>query len=923
MIRGAAAGDATQQQAFAQRYAEPIAAYLRARWQASPLAQDVDDAVQEVFVECCRENGVLERASESKTAAGGFRGYLYGVARNVALRFEQRRGRRRERQPPEGLRIMLRDDPDVDSSVTIVRSEPATAGRYQVLGEIARGGMGVVLKGRDTDLGRDVAMKVLREEHLSHPAMVRRFVEEAQIAGQLQHPGVLPVYELGVRADRRPFFSMKLVKGRTLAALLDERADAASDRPRFIRIFESACQTIAYAHSRGVVHRDLKPSNILVGAFGEVQVVDWGLAKVLSRDGAGDDRDQTRTHDETVVQTVRSDAPGAQSLAGSVMGTPAYMSPEQARGEIDLIDERVDVFALGGILCEILTGRPVFDGAAREMLADAAAGRTDAAIARLQSCGADADLVALATSCLATDRRQRPRSARQVAEAVTGHIASIEGRARQAQLDAEAARVREAGQRRARWLTTALAAVVLALGVIVWGAFSITQQMRARNAAAATQRINDALNEAGVLLGQAQNAPIGDKASLVTLRAAGARLSTALAAETNIDPAVRARTEAFLGRLDNAARDRTLVESVEDAIIIGATHLDRQSWTRMTEQLRAALLSFGIDVRQPPTADVSERINASESAVQLVEAIEMWIGSEGQLGYFSVQNFPVEHLNRWVEVLHAADTNAFRTGQRRVYYAILNEYFKGGKPDPARRAEHLADLDALEASVEMAKATPRSLSWLATTYYLLNEPQRAADFYRRAIIAHPADFMLTFDYVFALESQAKWEEAIRYLMACVAMRPDVGGVWRKLGVAFREINLLQGSLDALQQSIRLQSDHAPTHIDLALTLQKLGRTDEAMRAADHAVHLDGQLSASHSTRGRLLQAAGDHRGALDAYRKAVEWRTHNPQWSEPVEQWINECERALGLPLTPTSQPGEASAAGHLECLTLNQKGTP
>src|SRR4030095_6502049 len=126
-----------------------------------------------------------------------------------------------------------------------------------------------------------------------------------------------------------------------------------------------------------------------------------------------------------------------------------------------------------------------------------------------------------------------------------------------------------------------------------------------------------------------------------------------------------------------------LVESVEDAIIIGATHLDRQSWTRMTEQLRAALLGFGIDVRQPPAADVAQRINTSESSVQLVEAIEMWIGSEGQLGYFSVQNFPVAHLNRWVEVLHAADTNTFRAGQRRVYYAILNEYFKGGKPDPA------------------------------------------------------------------------------------------------------------------------------------------------------------------------------------------------------------------------------------------------
>jgi hypothetical protein len=145
-------------------------------------------------------------------------------------------------------------------------------GRYHLDGEIARGGMGIVLKGFDSDLGRDLAIKVLLEQHRDKPDLVRRFVEEARIGGQLQHPGVVPVYELGMFPDARPYFSMKLVQGRTLETLLNLRSDPGADRERFLAIFEQVCQTMAYAHARGVVHRDLKPSNVMVGTFGEVQV---------------------------------------------------------------------------------------------------------------------------------------------------------------------------------------------------------------------------------------------------------------------------------------------------------------------------------------------------------------------------------------------------------------------------------------------------------------------------------------------------------------------------------------------------------------------------------------------------------------------------------------------------------------------------
>ena len=159
-------------------------------------------------------------------------------------------------------RILLRDGPgEAGPRPVRPRSDEmpdlaGEGGRYQLLGEIARRGMGVVLKGRDVDLGRDLAVKVLLEKHRDHPEMVRRFVEEAQIGGQLQHPGIVPVYELGQFPDHRLNIAMKLVGGRTLAALLGSRKDPADDRSRFLSTFEQVCQTIAYAHPRGVIHRD-------------------------------------------------------------------------------------------------------------------------------------------------------------------------------------------------------------------------------------------------------------------------------------------------------------------------------------------------------------------------------------------------------------------------------------------------------------------------------------------------------------------------------------------------------------------------------------------------------------------------------------------------------------------------------------------
>jgi tRNA A-37 threonylcarbamoyl transferase component Bud32 len=355
--------------------------------------------------------------------------------------------------------------------------------RYHVSGEIARGGVGVVLKGHDIDLGREVALKMLRAEHAGNPSLTRRLVEEAQIGGQLQHPGILPVYELGLDSAKRPFFAMKLVRGRTLAELLKERKSPSDDQPRFLGIFEQLCHAMAYAHARGVIHRDLKPANVMVGRFGEVQVVDWGLAKVLPRNDSNDDTWDIAQNDSSDSR-VQSAPQVALSEAGSVLGTPAYMPPEQASGDIERLDERSDVFGLGAILCEILTGSPPYEGARLAILEQARAGRIEPAVQRLRQSGAANELIDLAVACLKPNRTDRPRDASEVVKIVQAHRDTVDLRARAAEIEAAKAKATMAAERRVRSLVVTIAGILI-LATAAGGALYSLYQYQKRQAAEA------------------------------------------------------------------------------------------------------------------------------------------------------------------------------------------------------------------------------------------------------------------------------------------------------------------------------------------------------------------------------------------------------------------------------------------------------
>ncbi|MFT7618215.1 MAG: serine/threonine protein kinase [Planctomycetota bacterium] len=346
-------------------------------------------------------------------------------------------------------------------------------GRFRLLGEIARGGMGIVYRARDERLERDVAIKIIRKDRLQEGDTIARFLEEAQIAGQLQHPGVVPVYETGLDNQDRPFFCMKLVEGETFAHILRKREDPCENLGHFINIFSSLCQMVSFAHARGVIHRDLKPSNIMIGAFGEVQVLDWGFAKIMgsAKAQSSNAADAPPSHTVRSVRSSQSSGSSA-SLSGSVLGTPSYMAPEQARGEIDEIDERCDVFALGAILCEILTGKGPHGADSKTVTASIAAiGDMQSAFERLQCLAGPDEMKQLATWCLQPQKGLRPRNAFVVADAVASHIDVLEASRHDAQVEVKAAEHRLIQEQKARRLTVVLGALIVFVviaGATLW-----------------------------------------------------------------------------------------------------------------------------------------------------------------------------------------------------------------------------------------------------------------------------------------------------------------------------------------------------------------------------------------------------------------------------------------------------------------------
>jgi serine/threonine-protein kinase len=858
----------------------------------------------------------------------------------------QAQGEQLLRQPcPVNARALLPDDrptrldaprdgPDPDET------PPAVEGYRLDGGRLGAGGMGVVWLGRDARLHRAVAVKVLRHGLHGRPYLERRFVEEAQVASQLAHPAIPPVHALGTLADGRPFFVMKLVRGRTLADLLDARAGPADDLPRLVGTFEQVCQGVAYAHSKGVIHRDLKPSNVMVGAFGEVQVMDWGLAKILQIadcrlqiEESGAEAGRASCSDN--LQSAICNPQSAGTETGQVLGTPAYMAPEQARGEVGALDERCDVFSLGAILCHVLTGQPPFAGSAEGALARARAGAVTDALMWLAASGADAELLAVAKGCLAPEPADRPRDAGAVAAAVAAYLESVRERLRRAELERAAAEARAqeeartravaeakaAVERRARRLAVGLAAAVLGLVAVGAGAALYVEyqaagrrEEQARHEAQQRQAGESALDRAAALRQQAR------------WREAQAVLEQARRALDGAGP------DDVRQRLDGALAEVTLVNRLDAIRLRRATPVEG-SFDDVTavREYAAEFREAGLGEVGDDEAAAAARVRASGVAPQLVAALDDW--AQAAAGD--------PEMDWLLAVARRADPDPSWRDRFRDKATWWNV---GALRD-------LADEALRDDGAKLGAISPHLLVSLGQ---LLDREPQAVRLLRAAQRRYPNDFWLNVQLGIALRKAKQPEEAVGYYRAAVALRPDASAVHNNLGNALRDKGDADGAIAAYHTALDLDSQFAVAHFNLGNALRDKGDAIGAVAALEKAIELAPKLVPAYYNLGLARRDRGDLQGAVVAYRKAIDLdgnfaNSHGSlgqalleqghfaeareatarclkllppedSWRSFLSRQLRQCERlAAADEKLPAVLRGEADPAGAAECVALGQ----
>jgi tetratricopeptide (TPR) repeat protein len=753
--------------------------------------------------------------------------------------------------------------------------------------------MGVVLRAWDPELHRPLAVKVLQQAHAHRPGMERRFHQEVQITGQLQHPGIPPIHEGGVLPDGRPFFAMKLIEGQTLAELLRQRRQPAEGLLRLLAIFGQVCQTLAYAHSKGVIHRDLKPSNVMVGAFGEVQVMDWGIAKPLTADCS--------EAEASTMATLRSTPPEGGSRPGTLLGTPAYMAPEQARGEVDRLDERCDVFGLGAILCELLTGKPPRAGDRGNALQARATGTDlDATLARLDGCGADAELVGLARACLSIRREDRPRDAGVVAQALADYQAGVqerlraaereraaaEARAEEARATARAERARMQAERQARQRMRAFAvAVVLLIGVGSWVAWTYSQRRLA-----AQREVRDGVTEVRGLLRQGWEQTDDAEVWKDTLDRAQDRLGhlEGLAQRGEVSGPAAADVQGLRAEMDQDRAAQTLAADLER---LRLEHADQvklpQGRTTIAAAFHRVLAEHGLDVLGAEAGAAGALVRGHRLQERLVDALWEWWG------------FADEAQSRQLEaVLAAADPEArnirtrFQRQLRQHDRAALQRLLE----DPRTRRLPPAALVNLARGLRAAGAHPSAEALLRAGLagrlgdFWLNEelgmllasrkpPQgdEAACLLTAAVALRPRSALAHNNLALALHARGDRAAAIRCYRRAIDLDPQNAVLRHNLGVTLRDKGDMEGAIRCFNGAIERDPRYSLAHYDLGNALRDRGDLDAAIRCFNRAIDLTPRYSQAYNNLGTVLKVRGDAAGAIRCFNRAIELDTQNTE----------------------------------------------
>ncbi len=656
---------------------------------------------------------------------------------------------------------------------------------YIVLSLLGRGGMGVVYKARHLKLNRTVAIKMLATGGYAAPPELARFAREAQAIAALRHVNIIQVFDVG-DLDGRPYFTMEYLEGGSLSQKLAGVPQPGREAAAMVATLADAIQI---AHEAGIVHRDLKPANILLTADGTPKISDFGLA-----------RSYTEAPDLT--------------LGGTRLGTPSYMSPEQAIGRQDAIGPSTDIYSLGAVLYEMLTGRPPFKAESpaeteRQVISEdpAPPSRLNAKVPR--------DLETICLKCLCKDPHRRYASASDLADDLRRFLNHEPIHARRIGLSARIARWIRRKPTAAALVATALAFVALAIG----GGMRIVKQQAARRAdmrAEVTTAVDQAASlrngfhfqEAGVLLEQAQ----------MRLQPAG--------------------PEDLRRKVEQARADLGLVENLDKARLQIVGSVER---SHIEQQYQEILSSAGLGRPEEECDVVAERVRASTVRAEIVAGLDDWAGTT-------------------------------RDATRREW---LLSVARTADPDPTRdrlRQPQLwqdgSELTRAVQEIRLDELSPQLLTALGRV--LRANGGDAVPLLTAAQAQYPQDFWLNFELGWALHISRRDQESLAFDRAALALRPDAVPVYNSLALSLTALGRSDEAVDCLQRALNIDRNSARAHHNLGLALYAKNRTDEAICQYEESIRLDPEHSAmAHYNLGVALSVVGHLDEAIKHYEESI------------------------------------------------------